>query len=313
MEEAMRALRFLPVIGLCFVFGLPVTTYSAEKVEIWQDFTKKLAYKNSWASEYFSKHADVIDKDKDTGTVDVKVYGKWTSIEEPQAPKDGDATGTVRIKATIRDAESTVKEDGARISLKNFPHVMEGLSNRDISWRMTADGNLDQFQPEFPTYEITSYSLVSDLHQLWMPEYRLGLPDGPVGPGDTWTGEQLIEVPLNQIEKKGTVKTKSTYKIKKIKSKDGVNTAEIEEMREVEYTGWIFSGAVSILVDAIGEGKGKWIVDVDNGVVLSQEIKIKFGKVDVTIVDVTFEKPDEKVEDAKAKMKLEFKRKLDEI
>ena len=308
----MRALRFLPAVGFYFVVGLPMAAHSAEKVEIRQDFSKRLTYKNSWTSEYFSKRADIIDKDKETGTVDVKVYGNWTSIEEPQAPKDGDKTGTVRIKATIRDAESTVTEDGARISLKNFPHVMEGLSNRDFSLRMTADGNLDQFQPEFPTYEITSYSLVSDLHQLWMPEYRLGLPDGPVGPGDSWTAEQLIEVPLNQIEKKGTVKTKSTYKIKKFKSKDGVNTAEIEEMREVEYTGWIFSGAVSILVDAIGEGKGKWVVDVDNGVVLSQEVKIKFGKVDVTTVDVTFKKPDEKVEDAKAKMKLKFKRKLDE-
>ena len=67
------------------------------------------------------------------------------------------------------------------------------------------------------------------------------------------------------------------------------------------------------MVDAVGGGKVKWVMDVDNGIVLSQEVKLKYDKVDVTTVDWAFEKPDEMVEDAKAQMKLEFKRKLDEI
>jgi hypothetical protein len=255
----------------------------------------------------------VIDKDKETGTVDVLVYGNWISTEQQVDPKEGDPPGTIRIWADIDASESTVTEDGARISLANFPHVMEGLSGRAVSWRMTPDGRLDQFLPEFKTYEITSYSMISDLHQLWMPEYRLGLPSEPVGPGDKWTAEQQIEVPINQIEKKGSVKIKSSYQVKKLKSKDGVKTAEIEENREIVYTGWIFSSAVSIIVNAEGTGKGKWVMDVTNGVVLSHEVKIKFDKVDVTTVDVTFEKPDEAVEDAKAKFKFEFKRKLAEI
>jgi hypothetical protein len=313
MEGAMRVLKLLPLVGLCVVMGIPRIADCAEKVEIRQDLSKKLVYKNAWVSEYFSKRADVIDKDKETGTVDVRVYGNWISTEQQVDPKEGDPPGTIRIWADIDASESTVTEDGARISLANFPHVMEGLSGRAVSWRMTPDGRLDQFLPEFKTYEITSYSMISDLHQLWMPEYRLGLPSEPVGPGDKWTAEQQIEVPINQIEKKGSVKIKSSYQVKKLKSKDGVKTAEIEENREIVYTGWIFSSAVSIIVNAEGTGKGKWVMDVTNGVVLSHEVKIKFDKVDVTTVDVTFEKPDEAVEDAKAKFKFEFKRKLAEI
>ncbi len=309
----MKALRLLPLAGLCLAVGFPLAGICADKVEIRQDFSKTLVYKNSWSSEYFSKRADVIDKDKETGTVDVKHYGNWVSIEEQQAPKEGDAPGTIRIKATLQDAESTVTEDNAKINLKNYPHVMEQLRGRAFSWRITPDGTLDQFAPEFKTYEISSHSLISDLHQLWMPQYRIGLPDGPVGKGDTWTSEQLIKVPINQVEKIGTVKSSSTYQIKKMKMKDGVNKAEIEEVREVQYIGWLFSSGVSIMVDAVGGGKVKWVMDVDNGIVLSQEVKLKYDKVDVTTVDWTFEKPDEMVEDAKAKMKLEFKRKLDEI
>ena len=44
----MKALRLLPVVGLFLAVGFPLAGICADKVEIRQDFSKTLVYKNSW-------------------------------------------------------------------------------------------------------------------------------------------------------------------------------------------------------------------------------------------------------------------------
>ena len=95
----MKALRLLPLAGLCLAVGFPLAGICADKVEIRQDFSKTLVYKNSWTSQYFSKRADVIDKDKETGTVDV------SSLVSEVAGLD-DAIGALE---RVRDERDLVK------------------------------------------------------------------------------------------------------------------------------------------------------------------------------------------------------------
>ncbi len=270
---------------------------------------KTAIYKNSWTFEYYSKRADLIDRDKDSGAVDVRMYGQWKSEEQttPVPAAEGEAGG-IRVLATIRNAESTVMEDRVQISLTNFPYLLGMLNDKQFSWKIAPSGEVQAFQPEFKIYEIYREGVISEMHQLWMPEVRPVLPEKAVKEGDTWTGEQRIDVPITQIRQKGYVVLNSTYKLKKLKEKKGVRTAQIEEIRKVQYRGWIFSNAVSILVEAEGEGKGEWILDAGEGMVIEHEAEMEFGKVSVTL-----QEENELVDGTEAKMKLKFKRVLDKI
>ena len=61
------------------------------------------------------------------------------------------------------------------------------------------------------------------------------------------------------------------------------------------------------MVEGTGEGKGKWTIDVGRGIVIAHEIKLSFKEVDVTVV-----RGNVKVENPGAKMKLTFKREMDD-
>ena len=99
----------------------------------------------------------------------------------------------------------------------------------------------------------------------------------------------------------------SVYVMKRLAKKKGRRVALIDETRQMRYRGWIFSNAVSIMVEGTGEGKGKWTVDVGRGLVIAHEVKLSFKEVDVTVI-----RGNVKVENAAARMKFSFKRELDD-
>ena len=107
--------RFLCLI-ISFVLIVPAGTAYGEKVAL--NFVYKSGqsnlYKNSWTIEYYSGRADLIDDDKTSGTVDVRIYGKWKSREAVSAIEEGAAT----VTAAVQNAESTVMEDRVQINVK---------------------------------------------------------------------------------------------------------------------------------------------------------------------------------------------------
>lgn len=260
-------------------------------------------YKNAWTLEYYSGRADLIDEDKTSGTVDVRTYGKWKSREAVTAISAEAAT----VTATVQNAESTVMEDRVQISENNFPYLLDMFNNRTFTWNVTAAGDVVGFKPGFKSYEVRREAAISDLHQLWAPEIHPVLPDREVGSGDSWRGQRRHEIPIPALQDKGAVEINSVYVLKRLTKKKGRRLALIEEARQMRYRGWIFSNAVSIMVEGTGEGKGKWTIDVDHGIVIAHEIKLSFKDVDVTVI-----RGNVKAENAGAKMKLTFKREMDD-
>ena len=260
-------------------------------------------YKNAWTLEYYSGRADLIDEDKTSGTVDVRSYGKWKSREAVTAISAEAAT----VTATVQNAESTVMEDRVQISENNFPYLLDMFNNRTFTWNVTAAGDVVGFRPGFKSYEVRREAAISDLHQLWAPEIHPVLPEHEVGSGDSWRGQRRHEIPIPALQDKGAVEINSVYVLKRLTKKKGRRLALIEEARQMRYRGWIFSNAVSIMVEGTGEGKGKWTIDVDHGIVIAHEIKLSFKDVDVTVI-----RGNVKVENAGAKMKLTFKREMDD-
>ncbi|MDE3257853.1 MAG: hypothetical protein OYM47_08480 [Gemmatimonadota bacterium] len=296
--------RFLCLI-ISFVLVVPAGTAYGEKVAL--SFVYKSGqsnlYKNSWTLEYYSGRADLIDDDKTSGTVDVRMYGKWKSSEAVSAIEAGVAT----VTATVRDAESTVMEDRVQISENNFPYLLDIFNGRNFLWNVTAAGDVTGFKPGFKSYEVRREAAITDLQQLWVPEIHPVLPKREVGSGDSWNGIRRHEIAIPALQDKGAVEINSVYVLKRLAKKKGRRVALIDETRQMRYRGWIFSNAVSIMVEGTGEGKGKWTIDVNRGLVIAHEIKVSFKEVDVTVI-----RGNVKVENAGAKMKLSFKREMDD-
>lgn len=288
-----------------FVLVVPAGTAYGEKVAL--SFVYKSGqsnlYKNSWTLEYYSGRADLIDDDKTSGTVDVRMYGKWKSREAVSAIEPTAAT----VTATVQDAESTVMEDRVQISESNFPYLLNIFNGRNFSWNVTADGNVTGFKPGFKSYEVRRAAAITDLQQLWVPEIHPVLPEREVGSGDSWNGIRRHEIAIPALQDKGAVEINSVYVLKRLAKKKGRRVALIDETRQMRYRGWIFSNAVSIMVEGTGEGKGKWTIDVNRGLVIAHEIKVSFKEMDVTVI-----RGNVKVENAGAKMKLSFKREMED-
>ena len=301
----MNRSRFLCLYISSVLFVTGGTVYGGEKVAlnfVYKSGQSKL-YKNSWTMEYYSGRADLIDEDKTSGTVDVRTYGKWKSREAVSSIEEGAAT----VTAAVQNAESTVMEDRVQISEDNFPYLLDMFNNRTFSWNVTATGDVVGFRPDFKTYEVRREGAISDLHQLWVPEIHPVLPNREVGSGDSWSGLRRHEIPIPALRDKGMVEINSVYVLKRLAKKKGRRVAVIEENRQMRYRGWIFSNAVSIMVEGTGEGKGKWTVDVGRGLVIGHEVKLSFKDLDVTVI-----RGNVKVENPGAKMKFTFKRELDD-
>ncbi|MDE2889051.1 MAG: hypothetical protein OXR72_12645 [Gemmatimonadota bacterium] len=290
---------------ISYALVAPAGTVYGEKVTL--SFVYKPGqsnlYKNSWTLEYYSGRADLIDDDKTSGTVDVRSYGKWKSREAVSAIEAAAAT----VTATVQNAESTVMEDRVQISENNFPYLLDMFNGRTFSWNVAATGDVTGFKPGFKPYEVRREAAISDLQQLWMPEIHPVLPKREVGSGDSWNGIRRHEIPIAALQDKGSVEINSVYVLRRLAKKKGRRVALIDETRQMRYRGWIFSNAVSILVEGTGEGKGKWTIDVNRGLVIGHEIKVSFKEVDVTVV-----RGNVKVENAGAKMKFTFKREMDD-
>ena len=296
--------RFICLI-ISYALVAPAGTVYGEKVAL--NFVYKSGqsnlYKNSWTFEYYSGRADLIDDDKTSGTVDVRMYGKWKSSEAVSAIEAGIAT----VTATVRNAESTVMEDRVQISQNNFPYLLDIFNGRNFTWNVTEKGDVTGFKPGFKPYEVRREAAISDLQQLWVPEIHPVLPKREIGSGDSWNGIRRHEIAIPALQDKGSVEINSVYVLKRLAKKKGRRVALIDETRQTRYRGWIFSNAVSIMVEGTGEGKGKWTIDVNRGLVIAHEIKVSFKEVDVTVI-----RGNVKVENAGAKMKLSFKRELDD-
>ena len=149
---------------------------------------------------------------------------------------------------------------------------------------------------------------MTDLAQAWMANYCPVMPGKPVGKGDTWEGEQEFRMRFYGTQGEAVVACKSEYTVKKVKKKKDKVTLEIEEQRQVEYSGWVNVTSASVVVSGSGSGPGKWVIDATNGVVMKQESRMELENPEVRMVG-----NDKAFNTVQAEVKIQFKRQLKKI
>ena len=300
------------MIQKCVLFGLcllglfePVVGQEKVSLRLLYPEGRTVRYKNKHSLYYFSDKGEIILA---SGSFDARHYGEWQS-REVVVPIEGDGTG-VRVVASISKAGSQATLMGSRLSYEDFPFTLDMLNDREFSWQVSPEGDINRFQPDFPAFKIERQDMITDLYQFWVPEIAPVLPEGPVGKGDTWQGEQVFERRFFSMDVGGTCVTQftSTYKVKKIKKKKGWTTVEIEEDRKVRYRGWFHIEALSLLIDGEGSGNADWEIDVDRGLMLSHKMKIGIGEPQVTMAGQA-----NPIEGIHAEIELVFSRKLDKV
>jgi hypothetical protein len=185
------------------------------------------------------------------------------------------------------------------------------FNKRAFGWRVTPDGEIQNFDPLFPPYKVERLDLITDLFQAWMPAFCPAMPDQPVGKGDTWTGSRSFErqfASMDMLGRSALFGITSTYRVKYIKDRKGRTEVNIEEEREVVYRGWMDVSSASLFLDGKGTGKGTWKIDATNGVVLEHKMHMDIDRPDVTKAGAR-----EKVADIHAEVKIDLGRKLEKL
>lgn len=241
-------------------------------------------------------------------SVDVQIYGEWKSRERVKPNGDG-----LEVVSTVQDADSRLVLNRKRLSYEQFPFTFQMVNDRRFSWRVSPDGCADAFSTVgFKKYQLRREDIVTDVGQVWMPELCPVLPEGPVGKGDTWTGEQNFALPfghINIMDQDACVKLASTYTVKEIKKKKGHTVVVIGEERKVRYKGWLYvSGRLSLLLEGKGTGGGGWEIDATQGVVLSHK-----GCMDIDQPEVTVFGRKKPLETVSAHLQYCFERNLDKL
>ena len=259
-------------------------------------------YKNKYRLDYFSDKAEMILRE---GSFGAQYYGEWRSREVVEG---GDS---VIVTARVDKAGSKAILVGERLTYEQFPYTLDVLNDFSFVWEIASGGQVGEFDPDFSAYKAERKDMITDLRQVWMPGLAPVLPDHPVSVGDTWEGEQRIEVPFYDFDagfEPSLVQFTSTYKLKKVKEQKGYRVVEIEEEREVHYRIWLHIEVISLVIDGTGSGNADWEIDIDRGLVLSHNMKIGLGLPQVRMVGDP--KP---IEDIRAEVELVFSRKLDKL
>ena len=244
-------------------------------------------YKNSCQIEYYSNLGKWILPGREAGDdLHVAINLEWKSREEAaSASSTAGEAGVGEVLAHLEKADSGVRIDGRPLIPFEFPHTLDLLKGKSFSWYLSAGGRADRFRPMEGNYHGIRPGMVTDLQQFWMPELYPVLPEGPVGPGDTWTGHQTFRATYGEIGREGLLDFDSTYEIKKIRRKKGVVQVEIEEKREIRYTGWMFAGLLSLMLEGTGEGKAKWVIDTASSQVVSHSARMAIERPKVMLAE----------------------------
>jgi len=305
----------LGILAGFMALGMVVGDASAQKVELKLKFPegRKARYKNKYFFAYSSNRAELIMIQG--GRLDASTDNEWRSVEEvvQPEPRPGEeiSEGTMAIRAEVSKAASRAILQKETQTFEQYPYTFELFNDRQFGWRVTPEGEIQKFEPQFPSYRVERLDLITDLFQAWMPLFCPVLPAEPVGKGDTWTGERSFERPfasMDMMRRISLVGLNSTYVVKKVKTSKKRTEVEIEEMREVEYKGWMDIGAASLFLHGKGKGKGKWKIDATNGIVLEHKVHMNIDRPDVIKAGER-----DKLADIHAEVTIDLERKLEKL
>jgi hypothetical protein len=288
---------------------------NAEKVTLALKYPmgRTAEYKNKYRFEYYSNQAEQIVSQ--SGSMRVIVENEWRSNEtvtQVEALQDEVIEeGVVGVKASVNKAASSAIFLGEKLTYERYPLTFEMFNDRSFKWRVTPSREIQKFEPDFPAYRVERQDLITDIFQGWIPALNLVLPTEPVGEGDTWTGERAFErrfFSMDMMGRRSLVGMKCTYTIKEIKTKKGHTVVKIEEEREVAYKGWLDVSLASLFLDGSGTGKGHWVIDVTDGIVLEHKMHMDVPR--PTVIKAAKKEP---LADIQAELKIDVERKLQKL
>ena len=299
----MKVLRWILCAMGIIVVGGEVCAGDQVILKLQYPEGRTVRYKNKYRLEYFSDKAEIILRE---GSFTIQSYGEWRSREMVVAGGD-----SAKVMAKVDKAGSQAMVSSERLTYEQFPYTLDLLNDLSFGWRIAPGGQVVEFDSDFSTFKVQRKDMITELRQIWMPGLAPVLPDQAVSVGDTWEGEQRIEVPFYDFDagfEPSLVQFTSTYKLKKIKKQKGYRVVEIEEEREVHYRIWLYIAVISLVIDGKGSGNADWEIDIDRGLVLSHNMKIGLGWPQVRLAGTP--KP---IEDIKAQIEVIFSRKLDKL
>jgi hypothetical protein len=302
------------LVGTVFWVG---TTFSSDAQTV--DLTLKYPegrqaeYKNRYRFEYYSNRAELIVMQ--SGSMRVIVESEWRSNEITRKPEplpdEEIADGVMAINASLSNSASSAIFLGEKQTYEQYPLTFEMFNDRAFKWRVTPISEIQKFEPDFPAYRVERQDLINDLYQAWVPTLSPVIPDHSVGLGDTWNGSQEFERPfvsMDMMGRKSLVGIKSRYEVKEIKNKKGSVEVKIQEEREVEYKVWLDVSSASLFLHGTGIGKGEWVIDTTQGIVLSHKMHM-----DVDRPAVTKAGQNDPLADIQAELKIDVERKLTQL
>ena len=301
-EDAVKVLRcILCAIGI--MVGGEVCAADQVMLKLQYPEGRIARYKNKYRLDYFSDKAEMILRE---GSFTMQGYGEWRSLE--MVVEGGDS---VKVMAKVDKAGSQAILASERLTYEQFPYTLDLLNDLSFVWRIESGGQVGAFDPDFSAFKARRKDMITDLRQVWMPGLAPVLPDRAVSVGDTWEGEQRIEVPFYDFDagfEPSLVQFASTYKLKKVKEQKGYRVVEIEEDREVHYRIWLHIEVLSLVIDGKGSGNAEWEIDIDRGLVLSHTMKIGLRLPQVRMAGTP-----NPIDNIEAGIELVFSRKLDKL
>jgi hypothetical protein len=298
----------LCALALLFATWGPAWPQDKVKLKLTRPEGHVATYKNACQVEYFSDMGEwILPGRQARDDLQVIINQQWKSREEAaQGPPGPGDPGAGEVQALLEKSDSGVIIDGHPLIPFEFPHTMDLLKGKGFSWNLAPGGRAGTFRPMEGDYHGIRPGMVTDLQQCWMPELYPVLPEGPVGPGDTWTAHQTFRATYGEIGREGLVDIESTYKVKKIKEKKGALEVEIEEKRKIQYIGWMFAGRLSLLLGGEGQGTAKWKINTATNQVVSHEARMEIERPAVRLAE-----SGQPIGGVKAELSWRFKRKLE--
>lgn len=308
----MKSLCMLPVLCLALLLSSGASIRAADKVALQVTYPdgRTIKYKHKYSFAIKSDRSEVIVPGRTKrGFTSGEIRGEWRSRESVHAGSDGESDGNVtRLVAKLSKAVNGFFFENKRLTHDQFPYTLEQLDDWELTWFLSPDGTVERHSSNNSARELNRPDVLTDLLQIWTPELQPVLPPGPVGPGDTWTGETNFKTPFLVLDDEAIVELKSNYKVKNVGSKKGNKIVTFEEDRKVRYKAFVNIGSLSLVVHGTGEGKGDWVIDATRGIVVSHKMRTNLTRPEVRRID--HRKP---VDNIRAEVDMSYERKLDKV
>ncbi|MSS70875.1 MAG: hypothetical protein EXS64_05235 [Candidatus Latescibacteria bacterium] len=260
------------VLGLALAGGVARGASGQEQVSLQVKTApgQKLVYKNLFKLTFFTDRAKEVVATSGQNSYQIDLNQEWTQEEAFRA--DGKDTLVV---ATLTKVSDLSMINSQTITKDLYPWTLEDLNGVELSWRVEPRGDVRAFGPAKEMTRLTLATLVSDLRLVTEGDFYPPLPAEPRAVGESWTSERTASSIYEEFQNfEGQIKATSTLKIKGMKKKGARNCAEIEESRVVAYKGWLNTGVNALILEGEGKGKGTWLFDVENGIVVEHQIRM---------------------------------------